>query len=178
MLDKFQKTDFSFALNLLMAVSCFPLFCGAARATDVPVQKENLSDSSELQQELKKSCDESWNALWAKVQNKQPEAIEELAVSVGYGWLILPRETSAQDILALTVYHSYFNPVLTSLGTAGVYSKKVKDRDSFLACIHQGAEKSCAEAAIENGVVPSFDGFVEDINNRLAQGAKPGCSKE
>jgi hypothetical protein len=178
MLDRLQTESFSIALKLLMAAAFFLMLCTAAWAADVSAQKDGSSDIVAPQENAGKSCDESWTVLWTKVQNKQPEAIEELAVSVGYGWLTLPRETSAQDILALTIYHSYFNPVLTSLGTADIYSKKVKDRDSFLACIHQGAEKSCAEAAIENGVVSSFDGFVEDINNRLAQGAKPACPKE
>ncbi len=178
MLDRLQTESFSIALKMLMTASCFLWLCTPALAGGETAQADGSSNIIAPQKNTDKSCGETGNDLWALVQNKQPEAIEELSVSVGYGWLTLPHETSRQDILALTVYHAYFNPVQSPVGTSGVYSKKVKDSDSFLACIHHEAERSCAEAAIKNGVVPSFNSFVEDINNRLAQGARFGCPKE
>jgi|GEM_PF-4318927 len=177
MLDRLQTESFSIALKMLMGAAFFLMLCTVAWAADVSAQKDGSNDIVAPQENAGKICEKFWNDLWVRVQSKDPQAIEGLFMAVSFGYLMLPKKARKQSVLELAAYVGSLGPDHPLEHAEMGPVAEVKDPYSFWVCIGQREAKYCAEEAIKNGVVPSFQSFVEDINTGLAKGEMPICGE-
>lgn len=67
------------------------------------------------------------------------------------------------------VYYEGFNRFYEELNFSGIGG------ESFLKCLNESRSRSCAQIAVNDNLVPSFEAYAQEIDLLLEQGMKPIC---
>lgn len=140
-----------------------------------------------------KNCQAMWNILWpeAKAGNLQARfaLFVYLLPMMHHDRIIPPGHsddfiTRMRDSLIMSVHSSGVRFEEKSpdegLMEGAIYSimlrKDLHDHKSFLDCVATENSQHCAEIAIQNDIVPSFEEYAAEIETFVGAGAKPSCN--
>jgi len=134
-------------------------------------------------------CLETWNILWPWAKKGNLEARVFIALRV-VSFLHMPywrMPDDADDVLSrrrhafIMIVHSSGipdsgdEPTLNQIFVDYIQGFSFPGKKSLLSCL-QEPKSLCAQGAVEQGVVPSFEVYAKEIDRNIAQGLKPRCS--
>lgn len=132
------------------------------------------------------SCQEKWDILWGWSKKGNLQARNGLSSMIWFGMLDRPGSdgytaSRQRDFVILSVHSfgytdDYPGTKSLKLATFSTLNKiNYAAAERVRRCEEKGFAHKCSSMAVQEGLVPSFEGYVEEIEKYISQGFKPNC---